>query len=63
MKVNSPYVESEHLIQFDIKPDQETTPGNDTMQEKRNAIRDRSRLWYTRDIPYTFGNDGKFSDL
>lgn len=35
----------------------------DSIQEKRNAVRDRNRLWHTRDIPFVFDSSRKFSCL
>ena len=42
----------------DIKDDPGTLGKNGNKNGKRNAIRDRKALWFTRDIPYTFGKHG-----
>ena len=43
------------LIEGDIKKDPDAK-GDDNV--KRNALRDRNRLWHTRDIAYTIKQDG-----
>ena len=56
------------LIEGDIKPFPHPPPneeeGNKKRNEegnnmKRNAIRNAGRLWFTRNIPYTYGSDSK----
>ena len=39
----------------DIKDDPGILGKNGNKNGKRNAIRDRKALWFTRDVPYTWG--------
>ena len=39
-----------------MKPDIKRSTHTNVM--KRNAIRDRTKLWFTREIPYTFDDTG-----
>ena len=51
---------SEHnLIEGDIRPDLQSSEV-DNVDGKRNAIRDRNKLWFTRNIPYTLSDYCKF---
>ena len=62
LKINTQSIANvEDFIQVDIKRDPNITQTEESMSnEKRNAIRERSKLWYTRDIPYTFRSEGMY---
>ena len=59
LKINTANAENKNLKEVDIMPDPTSTLDED-VRVKRNGLRDRNKLWHTRDIAYTFNNNGKY---
>ena len=61
LKINQAKVKNPDMLDVhdgDIKDVPGAREENGNKNIKRNAIRDRKALWFTRDIPYTFGKHG-----